>query len=111
MIKLDTPFQTVASSTFNGVTNTVITDTLFVSDVRLDFTTGAIYATIRSGSGTPFVPTIDPFEVCVNPDGSFISSNGTWTGAIAAAPVLVAQLRATFDQFVLGSGKITGTAV
>ena len=111
MIKLDTAFQTVASSTFNGVTTTVTTDTLFVSAVRIDFTTGALYATIRKGSGAPFSDTIDAMEICVNPDGSFISSDGTWSGSVDSAPALVASLKMTFDQFILASGKVTGTIV
>ena len=111
MIKLDTPFQTVASSTFDGKTTTITTDTLFVSSVRLDFTSGAMYATLRKGTGTPFADNLASIEICVNPDGSFVSSDGSWAGSVAAAPTLVAQLRATFDQFLLMSGKITGTAI
>jgi hypothetical protein len=110
MIKLDAAFQTVQSSSFKGVTTTVVTDTLFVSSVRLDFTTGAMYATIRKGTGSPFAENLDAVEICVNPDGSFVSSDGAWVGSVAAAPQLVAQLRATFDQFLLASGKITGQA-
>ena len=111
MIKLDTTFQTVQSSTFNGVTTTVMTDTLFVSSVRIDFTTGALYATILKGTGTPFVCNLPPVEVCVNPDGSFVSSDGLWNGSVASAPQLVAQLKAAFDGFILASGTVTGTEI
>lgn len=109
MIKLDAAFQTVQSSTFKGVTSTVITDTLFVSSVRLDFTTGAMYATIRKGTGTPFVDNLDAVEICVNPDGSFVSSDGTWAGSMPQIAALIEQLRQTFDQFILASGAVTGT--
>jgi hypothetical protein len=111
MIRLDPQYITTQSSSFNGQTHTQVTDTLFISSVRIDFSTGAMYATIQSGSGTPFDQTLDPFDVCVNPDGTFISSNGTWEGIVAAAPTLVAQLKATFDQFILASGKVTGQMV
>ena len=111
MIKLDTTFQTVQSSTFHGVTTTVTTDTLFVSSVRIDFTTGALYATILKGTGTPFVCNLPPVEVCVNPDGSFISQDGSWSGSCPAVVALVAQLRAAFDGFILGSGVVTGTQI
>lgn len=111
MIKLDPTYQTVQSSTFAGVTTTVTTDTLFVSSVRLDFTTGAIYATIQKGTGSPFIANLDSVDVCVNPDGTFVSADGSWQGSIASAPALVATLKAQFDQFVLASGVVTGTAV
>ena len=110
MIKLDALYQTVASSTFNGETTTVTTDTLFISDVRLDMRTEAIYATVQKGTGSPFVSNLSSIDICVNPDGSFISSDGTWSGSVQSAPALVAQLKATFDQFILASGKVTGTA-
>ena len=112
MIKLDAQFQTVQSSTFKGVTTTTTTDTLFISSVRIDFTTGAIYATIRKGTSSPFVENADPTDVCVNPDGTFVSSDGTWSGSLGAvAAAVVAQLKTQFDQFVLASGAVTGQAV
>jgi hypothetical protein len=111
MIKLDPIFQTVATSTFNGVTSTQITDTLFIQEVRIDFTTGAIYATVQKGTGTPFQQTLDAIQICVNPDGTFVSSDNLWVGLVASAPALVAQLKATFDQFILSSGKVTGTEI
>jgi hypothetical protein len=111
MIKLDALYQTVASSTFNGETTTQTTDTLFVQEVRIDFTTGAMYANVQKGTGHPLQQTLDAIQICVNPDGSFISTDGLWSGSVVSAPALVAQLKATFDQFILASGKVTGTAV
>ncbi|HLX83809.1 MAG TPA: hypothetical protein VKR59_07915 [Terriglobales bacterium] len=110
MIKLDTAFITGIVSTMGGATTTVTTDTLFVSCVRMDFTTGALYATIKRGTGTPFVPNMDDLDICVNPDGSFVSTDSSWTGSVVSVPALVAQLKAEFDQFILASGKVTGTA-
>lgn len=111
MIKLDALYQTVASSTFNGVTSTKVTDTLFVQEVRIDFTTGTIYSNVQKGTGKPFQQTLDAIQICVNPDGTFVSSDGDWIGSVGpSAPALVAQLKATFDQFILASGKVTGTA-
>ena len=111
MIKLDAAYITTVQSTLGGVTQTVATDTLFVQSVRIDFSTGALYAAVLRGSGTPFTTNMPVLEICVNPDGSFISTDGSWSGTVAAAPTLVAQLKATFDQFILASGKVTGTAV
>ena len=111
MIKLDTPFQTVQSLTFNGQTITTTTDTLFISSVRIDFNTGAIYATIQKGTGDTFIDTLPPIDIVVNPDGSFGSSDHLWTGSVPAAIQLVEQLRTTFDQFILSSGKVTGKLV
>jgi len=111
MIKLDAKFQTVLSSSFNGATTTVTTDTLFVSSVRIDFTTGALYATLRKGTGSPFVDNLPSVDICVNPDGTFISSDGLWKGFVASVPALVGALRTQFDQFILASGAVTGEAI
>ena len=111
MIKLDPKYQTVLQSSFNGGVFTAVTDTLFVSNVRIDFTTGAMYATIQKGTGIPFVSNLPPTELCVNPDGSFISQDGSWSGSCPAVVALVAQLRAAFDGFILGSGVVTGTQI
>jgi hypothetical protein len=111
MIKLDAAYITTVQSTLGGQTQTTTTDELFVSSVRIDFTTGALYATVQRGTGTPFVANMDALEICVNPDGSFISTDGSWTGTVSSAPALVTQLKSTFDQFILASGKVTGTEV
>ena len=113
MIKLDPKYQTVVTKVYNGASVTTTTDTLFVSDVRIDFTTGAIYATIRKGTGNPFVDNDDPPEqICVNPDGTFVSQDGSWSGSLGAvAPAIVASLKTQFDQFVLASGAVTGTLI
>lgn len=111
MILLTTPYVTTVQKTGPGVTQTTTTDTLFVSSVAFDMTTGAIYATIQRGTGkAPFIANMDALQLTVNPDGSFISSDGTWTGAVPSAPVLVASLKTQFDQMVLSSGSIAGTA-
>lgn len=113
LIKLDPQYQTVVQHTFNGETETDTTDTLFVSDARLDFRSGALYATIEKGSVVDgqFVQNLDSVEVTVNPDGTFVSNDGLWTGQIPSAPTLLATLKAEFDQFVLASGTISGKTV
>ncbi len=113
MIKLDSQFVTTVQTSLGGQTQTTLTDTLFVSDVRLDFTSGAIYATIARGSVVDgqFTANMQPSQIVVNPDGSFISDDGLYNGTLGAATQLVAQLKATFDQFVLSSGKVTGTQI
>ena len=109
MILLNGTSVTSVQTTAFGTVATTLTDTLFVSAVRIDFTTGAMYATVQKGTGTPFQQTMDAIQICVNPDGTFVSSDNLWVGLVASAPALVAQLKATFDQFVLSSGKVTGT--
>lgn len=114
MIKLNTPYTTtVQYLSGTTVVSSVVTDTLCVSKVTIDFSTGALYATIQRGTVNPttgeFGSNYPDLDVVVNPDGSFVSSDGTWSGSVASAPALVAQLKATFDQFILASGAVTGT--
>ena len=115
MIHLEPQYVTSVSKTMAGVTETIVTDTMFVQSVRIDFASGAIYAIILRGTinGGQFVENMSPLEICVNPDGSFVQTNDVdgWSGTVAPAPALVAQLRATFDQFILASGEVTGTTI
>lgn len=87
-----------------------VTDTLYVQNVNLDFTSNAIYATIARGTTVNgvFSSNYPPLNVVVNPDGSFISSDGKWVGAVANAPALVASLKSQFDQMILASGAVQG---
>ena len=113
MIKLNTPYTTtVQYLSGTTVASSVVTDTLYVQNVTLDFSTGAMYATIQRGTTVNgvFASNYPSLNVVVNPDGSFISDDGTWHGTVASAPGLVAQLKSTFDQFILASGSVTGTA-
>lgn len=110
MILLNAVDVTTIQKSGPGVSQTITTDTLFVSSVTIDFTSGAMYATIQRGTGTPFGSNMDALQVTVNPDGSFISTDGTWAGTVGGiAASLVASLRAQFDQFILASGKVSGT--
>jgi hypothetical protein len=112
MITLNQSDVTTIQSTGPGGITTVITDTLFVSGVKFDMTVGAIYAMIQRGTMVKgaFVSNMDTLEVVVNPDGSFISSDGTWSGSVGAiAASLITSLKAQFDQFILASGSISGT--
>lgn len=112
MILLSAVDTTTILQTGPGVSKKVITDTVYVTSVTIDFTTGAIYATIQRGTGTPFVPNMATLQVTVNPDGSFISQDGTWSGSVGAiAASLITSLRSQFDQFILASGSLTGAEI
>jgi len=114
MITLSAASTTTIQDTFNGQVKTITTDTLFVSYAELSFASGSIMAIIQRGTmvGTPpvFVPNMSPLRVQLNADGTFASTDGTWTGATTSAPALIASLKSTLDNFVLGAGKVTGTA-
>jgi hypothetical protein len=77
------------------------TDTLFISEVRIDFGTGAIYATIKRGyvDKEVFRENYPALSIVVNPDGSFISNDGKYTGTVPISQ-LVQGLSAQFDSFV-----------
>lgn len=105
-----TTLQWLSGST---VISSTVTDTLYVKSVRLDFQTGAIYATIARGTvvNGVFAENYPSVDIVVNPDGSFVSSDNKWKGNISSAGVLVSQLKTQFDQFILSAGLIAGTAV
>ena len=111
MIKLDATYVTSVSTTLAGATVTTTTDELFVQSVSIDFLTGQMLAIVQRGTGTPFSANMAPLRITVNPDGTFASLDGSWSGSVSAAPALVAQLKATFDQFILASGKVTGSTI
>jgi hypothetical protein len=103
MIKLPILVTTQQEMLDGKVVNTLVTDTLFVSEVRIDFTTGALYATIQRGTGSPFVSNYPALHVVVNPDGSFVS-DGPFSGNAGDIPAIaiVQSLSGQFDQFVGG---------
>ena len=114
MIKLDIPYTTtVQYLSGTTVVSSTLTDTLYVRTVTLDFSTGSMYATIARGTTNPttgvFESNYPELSIVVNPDGTFSTPDGiTWSGQVASAPQLVAQLATTFDQFVAASGSVTG---
>lgn len=114
MIKLSgSSVTTIQYLSGPSVIGSVVTDTLYISSVRLDFSTGAIYATIQRGTTDVngiFGENYPSVDITVNPDGSFLSSDGKWVGNLGAqATSLVAQLKTTFDNFVLLAGLVSGT--
>ena len=114
MISLDQANQTtVQYLAGDKVVSSVVTDTLYVSSVRLDFSTGAMYADIARGTVVDgvFAQNYSTVSIVVNPDGSFLSNDGLWEGKLAFAPAFVDQLKKQFDQFVLASGLISGKAI
>ena|SRR6202035_965906 len=115
MILLNAAYITTVKTMLGlTVADVVTTDTLFVSNVNIDLATGTLYATIQrgtGGNGTPFVSNLDPVQLTLNHDGSFVSQDGMWNGNIGpAAAAIIASLKAQFDEFILASSKVTGTA-
>ncbi len=113
MIKLDAQYQTTVQ-TLSGstVTSSVVTDTLLISNVQIDFVAGKITADILRGSSDGgFTPNASPVHIVVQSDGSFASADGSWQGTLSSMPAFLAQLKQAFDGFVLSSGLITGSEV
>jgi hypothetical protein len=111
MIVLSNNITTIKYFDDANVVSSVVTDTLYVKNVNLDFSTGAMYATIDRGTvvNGVFASNYPSVNIVVNPDGSFLSSDGKWSGSLgASASNLVAQLKSTFDQFVLSAGLVQG---
>lgn len=113
MITLSPESITTSTAVFNGVTSTSVTDTLFVSYVELGFASGSVCAMIQKGTMVDgvFTPNMPQIRVDVQPDGSFLSNDGAWSGTIPNWAATLAALRAPFDGLLLGSGLVTGTAV
>lgn len=115
MIKLTGNSPTTIQYLSGGtVDSSVVTDTLYIKSVTVDFSSGAMYAHIARGSTDAngfFFENYPAVDLVVNPDGSFISSDGKWKGSVSSAPSLVAQLQAEYDAFITSSGLITGTSV
>jgi len=114
MIKLSSQNITTIQYLYGGtIVGSVVTDTLYVKSVRIDFSTGALYATISRGTIVDgvFAENYPSVDIVVNPDGSFISSDGKWQGSLGpTASSLVAQLASTFDNFILAAGLVDGKA-
>jgi len=115
MIKLTgdsvTTVQYLSGTTVVG---SVVTDVLYIQSVRLDFSSGALYATISRGTTDAngvFSSNYPSLDIVVNPDGSFISSDGKWTGALNNVSALMNSLKSQFDQFILLSGMVKGSAI
>jgi hypothetical protein len=116
MIKLDTAFITNVQHTLGAnVVSTTVTDTLLVFSATLNLTTSVISAVVKRGTlvAGVFTENMDALTIAVNPDGSFMSTDGTWSGSMPAASVasLFTSMKTTFDQFILGSGAVTGTQI
>ena len=64
MITLNSNSQTSVTSTFNGVSTTTVTDTLFVSYVELGFESGSVTAMIKRGTAV-FIPATPAYTVTI----------------------------------------------
>ena len=117
MIKLAPAFITAATSVMDGVTTSETTDTLRVSYVEIDFTLVTVMAMVERGTleGSPsvFTPNMPTLRIQLNANGTFASTDGSWTGSIpvASAQAFVATLTAVFQAFILGAGAVTGTQI
>ena len=113
MIALAMQDQTTSTTVFNGVTTTSQTDTLFVSYIEINFESGTVSAFIQKGTvvNGAFVCNLPKIRVDVQPDGSFRSNDGNWSGTIPNWTATLAQLRAPFDGLLLGVGLVQGTAI
>jgi hypothetical protein len=113
MIQLAPASVTTSTAVFNGVSTVTTTDTLFVSYVELGFESGSVVAMIQKGTTVDgvFIMNMPQIRVDVQPDGSFLSNDGAWSGTIPNWAATLAALRAPFDGLLLGSGLVTGTAV
>lgn len=112
-IKLDAPFVTTSTVVFNGITTVNTTDTLFLSYIEISFESGTVSAFLQKGAvvNGAFVPNLPKIRVNVNPDGTFSSSDGVWSGIIPNWSATLAALAAPLDGLVVGAGLVTGTAV
>jgi hypothetical protein len=106
MIKL--PILVTKSQTIidEKIVDTVVTDTLFISEVRIDFADSTIWARIQRGTidgDGKFQENYSPLSVQCSTDGSF-SSSGLFSGNPGDIPVqaIVGALAAQFDQFLQG---------
>lgn len=113
MITLATQDQTTLTTVFNGVTTTTLTDTLFVSYIEINFESGTVSAFIQKGTivNGDFVCNLPKIRVNVNPDGTFSSSDGQWTGTIPNWSPTLAALASPLDGLVTGAGLVSGTVV
>lgn len=111
MIKLDAAWTTTVQETLgDNVISQSVTDTLFVTNVNIDFEARTLSAVIKRGTGN-FTENLAQVHLVVNPDGTFYSTNDTWAGSVPGVPNLLDQLKATFDGFILASGLVTGTEI
>lgn len=110
MIKLDAQFVNTVTNSLGGVVTEVVTDTLFVQSVSIDFVAGTINAIVQRGQGN-FFPNMAPLCITVQQNGSFQSLDGAWSGEVPSFAAFFAQLKATFDGFILASGVVDGVSV
>ena len=113
MIALSMQDQTTSTTVFNGQTTTTLTDTVFVSYIEINFESGTVSAFIQKGTivNGDFVCNLPKIRVNVNPDGTFSSSDGQWTGTIPNWSPTLAALASPLDGLVTGAGLVSGTVV
>jgi hypothetical protein len=80
-----------------------------ICKVWLDLIAKTIQAKIQRGTviAGVFVENMAPLLISVGPDGSFTSSDATWSGAVAAAAGLIDSLCSALDRFIVAAGMGT----
>jgi hypothetical protein len=113
MITLSPASITTSTVVFNGVSSTTLTDTLLISYMELNFPTGSVTAMVQRGTmvNGVFTPNQLQLRINVNSDGTFASQDGTWSGTLPNWAATYAALLLSFENLLLSSGLVTGTAV
>lgn len=113
MITLAPQYITSATRTFNGQTITNTTDTMRISYAELDLVGGSVMCMVERGTviGGAFTPNMSKLRIQLNADGTFASTDGSWSGTVPVAVVqgFVSGLTSAFQQFVLGAGAVQGS--
>lgn len=112
MITLSPASITTETSVFNGATTVKVTDTLLITYMELSFVAGSVMAMIERGTmvNGVFTPNQPKLRVEVQPDGTFASQDGTWFGTLSNWAATYAALAVNFENLLLSSGLVTGTA-
>ena len=113
MITLSPASTTTSTAVFNGVSTVTTTDTLLISYMELSFPSGSVTAMVQRGTMVNgiFTPNQSQLRINVNPDGTFASQDGTWSGILPNWAATYAALLLSFENLLLTSGLVTGTAV
>lgn len=112
MITLNAASITTNTSVFNSKPTVTVTDTLLISYMELNFPAGSVTAMIQRGTmvNGVFTPSQPQLRVNVNPDGTFASTDGQWTGTLPNWVATYAALALNFENLLLSAGLVAGTA-
>ena len=113
MIKLDASSTTTSTAVFNGVSTVTTTDTLLISYMELSFPMGSVTVMVQRGTmvNGVFTPNLSQLRINVNPDGTFASQDGTWSGTLPNWAATLKVIAGQFDGLLLSAGLVSGTAI